>query len=191
MTTGEVLLRRWTRAEYDRLLEQGFFQPGERVELIDGAIVTMAPQRSGHAAGISLSQEALRVAFGPAFHVRVQLPLALGPVSEPEPDLAVVVGTPRDRAGASDDGGAGGRGGRHDARVRSGTKGAVYARAGIPEYWILNLAERVLEVRRGPAAAPDGSDRWEYREVRRYGPDEVVSPLAVPAARIRVRDLLP
>src|SRR5262245_14333663 len=76
--------------------EAGVFQPGERVELIDGEILEMAPQKSRHAAAVTLVGDALRIAYGSGFHLRIQLPLALDPYSEPEPDVAVIVGSPRD-----------------------------------------------------------------------------------------------
>ncbi|HEU4440022.1 MAG TPA: Uma2 family endonuclease, partial [Methylomirabilota bacterium] len=69
-------------------------------------------------------------------------------------------------------------------------KGSLYARAGIADYWIVDLAERRLEVYREPApdgAAPFG---WRYRSVIVPDREAVVSPLAAPAARVRVADLL-
>lgn len=70
-------------------------------------------------------------------------------------------------------------------------KGSLYARAHLPEYWIVNLVGRVLEVHRdiGPdAGAPYG---WAYRVVLTLGPEEHVTPLAAPSARILVADFLP
>jgi len=65
-------------------------------------------------------------------------------------------------------------------------KAKQYARAGIPDYWILNLPERVLEIRRDPDSGAE-----QYRQITRHGESETVSPLAAPAADILVRDLLP
>src|SRR5689334_11505584 len=93
---GAVEIRRWTRDEYQRLADIGLLSPDEHVELVDGEIVEVPPQRSRHAVGIRLAARALRAVFGPDFDVLVQLPLALGPRSQPEPDLAVVLGSPRD-----------------------------------------------------------------------------------------------
>jgi Uma2 family endonuclease len=70
-------------------------------------------------------------------------------------------------------------------------KESLYARAQLADYWIVNLVDRVLEVRREPgldAASPFG---WRYRSVGAFRPDASVSPLAAPGARIRVADLLP
>ncbi|MCI0636706.1 MAG: Uma2 family endonuclease, partial [Actinobacteria bacterium] len=143
--------RRWTRDEYYRMAETGILRPDDRVELIDGEILTKSPQRSVDATAVLLSQEALHAAFGAGFDVRPQLPLALGEASEPEPDLAVVPGVPRDYRES------------HPTTALlvvevaetslafdRGGKQALYARAGIPEYWIVDLVEGTLEVFRSP-----------------------------------------
>ena len=85
--------RRWTRVEYERLVELGVFQPGERLELIDGLLVVHEPQGSRHAGTIRRVLAALRRALGEAWQIDSQLPIALDDDSEPEPDVAVV---PRD-----------------------------------------------------------------------------------------------
>jgi len=77
------------------MIEAGIFGPEERVELIEGEIVEMSPEDPAHSVGIQLAAEALRLAFGTGFHIRVQLPMALDD-SEPEPDVAVVRGSIRD-----------------------------------------------------------------------------------------------
>src|SRR3989338_8439092 len=83
-------IRRWTRLEYDRLIDLGVFQPGERLELLDGLLVLREPRGSRHAGTIRRVVAALRRAFGDAWQVDSQLPIALDPDSEPEPDVAVV-----------------------------------------------------------------------------------------------------
>jgi len=70
-------------------------------------------------------------------------------------------------------------------------KSSLYARAGRPEYWIVNLVDRVLEVRREPAPSPSAPYGWDYRSVEMLGPGDRACPLAAPAARIAVADLLP
>ena len=187
-----VQLRRWTREEYDRMIDAGVLTTEDRVELVDGEIVTTTPQKSRHATAVSLAGRALQGAFGEHFVVRTQLPLAPDAISEPEPDLAVVVGSPRDYRDA------------HPAtavlivevadsslafdRTR---KAAVYARAGIADYWLLNLIDEVLEVHRQPEAAPDARHRWRYASVERYAAQDRVAPLAQPDRPIVVADLLP
>ncbi|HEX2644988.1 MAG TPA: Uma2 family endonuclease [Thermoanaerobaculia bacterium] len=175
----------WTREEYERTVEAGSFQPGDRFELVEGVVYDMAPQNSRHATAVRLLQKALDAVFGAGFDVRCQLPLALGADSEPEPDFAVVSGDPRDYRDSHPtravlaveiaDSSA-----FHD-RVR---KGRLYARSGIPEYWILNLIDGVLEVYREP-----GEDSYRSRVILR--PSETISPLARSQAAITVGDLIP
>jgi len=191
MSESAVRTRRWTRVEYDKLIDSGFLCPGDKIELLGGQLCVSEPQNSPHARAISLSLEAIQRALAPGWHVRVQLPIALDDESEPEPDLAVVAGGPRDYAD-------------HPSRpalvvevadsslaLDREHKGSLYARARLLEYWIVNLVDRVLEVYResGPdAGAPYG---WVYRVLLTLGPDERVTPLAAPSARILVADLLP
>jgi Uma2 family endonuclease len=92
----DVQTRRWKRLEYERLIECGIFQPGERLELIDGLLVLREPQKPPHAVAVQLVQAALRTAFGSGWDVRGQGPIALDDDSEPEPDVSVVPGGPRD-----------------------------------------------------------------------------------------------
>jgi Uma2 family endonuclease len=68
-----------------------------------------------------------------------------------------------------------------------GLKAGVFARAGIPEYWIVNLVDRVLEVYR----VPRRGRRAAYATVRVLTPRDAIAPLAAPRARIRVANLLP
>jgi Uma2 family endonuclease len=170
------------------MIDHGIFRPDDRLELIDGQLIVKEPQDSDHFTAILLVAETLRAAFGPGWLVRPQGPVALDERSEPEPDVSVVQGSPRDyREG-------------HPVRpvlvvevskTRLGfdraRKATLYARNGIEDYWIVNIVDRVLEVHREPA----GGRRWGYGSVRALGPDEYVAPLAAPTARILVADLLP
>jgi Uma2 family endonuclease len=184
--------RRWTRQEYDRMIEAGVLTPEDRVELIDGEILAMTPQGSAHATGVSLAQEALRTAFGRDVHIRTQLPLAFGAESEPEPDVAVVAGAVRDYRDAHP------QSALLVVEVADATlpydrdvKGSLYARARVPEYWLVNLAEAVVEVHRDPMVMPQGLFGWQYRTVDRFGPGDSMAPLSFPHASIAVADLLP
>lgn len=91
-----VRTRRWSRAEYERLIELGVFHEDEPIELLDGELVVREPKGSRHETAVGLVEDALRRAFGPGWLVRVGAPLALDDVSEPEPDVSVVRGARRD-----------------------------------------------------------------------------------------------
>jgi len=78
------------------MVETDVFQPEARLELLDGEIIEMSPQKSPHATAVSLITEALRGGFGTGFSIRGQMPLVLNDYSEPEPDVAVVKGNIRD-----------------------------------------------------------------------------------------------
>lgn len=174
-----------SRSEYERLAAKGAFHPDARVELLAGQIHAKMPQSSLHALAVRRCQEVLRQIFGDGYDVRPQLPLALSEDSEPEPDIAVVEGRYQDY---------------RDHHPRSavllveiadtslghdrGTKKDLYAAAGIPEYWLLNLTAHRLEVYREP-------DGVSYRSTRLLGPEDTISSLARPQAVVRVSDLLP
>jgi Uma2 family endonuclease len=191
MTHDDVTTRRWRRVEYDKLVELGMFD-GERLELLDGLLVVREPQKSYHATTVMQVGQVLEAAFGTGWHARVHAPIALDDDSEPEPDVAMVPGVPFDYltehptttplivevADSSL---------RLDRRFKTG----LYARARIPEYWIVNLVHRVLEVHREPQSAPDAEYGAAYRVVEALQPSAFVTPIAAPASRIAVADLLP
>jgi Uma2 family endonuclease len=191
MPLAPVRLRSWTRREYERLVELGVFHD-EAVELIGGQLVVAEPQDGPHATAVGLAQDALTAALPRGLLVRGQMPIALDDKSEPEPDVAVVPGTRRDYIAS------------HPARpvlaievadsrlaFDRGHKGSLYARAGIPDYWIVNLVERLLEIHRDPAPDPAAPFGWRYRSVERLAPPATAAPLAVPGVSIPVADLLP
>jgi len=184
--------RLWTREEYYKMAEANILAPDERVELIEGEILQMAPQGPSHSTGILTAQEALRTAFGSDFNVRPQLPLSSGLASEPEPDIAVVSGSLRDYRTA------------HPSTAllvvevsdttlafdRRG-KASLYARAGIQEYWVVNLPEQQVEVHRDPRPNPDMPLGYGYAQITFHKAGDAISPLATPDAAIPVADLLP
>jgi len=192
MSIAHAQVRLWTRQEYERMAAQGLFAPEERVELIEGEIVAMTPQGSLHMTAIMLVQGALQRLFHIGYIVTTQLPLALGLRSMPEPDCAVLPGSPRDYRAAYPTTAV------LVVEVAETTlqfdrieKGSLYAAGGVLDYWIVNLVDRVLEVYRDPgpqAGAPFGH---AYRTSLRLGPGDRVAPLAAPQAPIAVADLLP
>ena len=184
---SEVETRRLRRVEYEQLVEMGLFA-GERLELLDGLLVVREPQHSSHVTSVRLVQRALERAFGSGWEVRALMPFALDENSEPEPDVLVVPGTIRDYATA------------HPSQcvllveVADSSllfdrrkKAILYARAGVAEYWIVNLRDRALEVYRGPRRL----GRARYARVRVLRPPATVTPLARPGVKIPVADLLP
>jgi Uma2 family endonuclease len=191
MTQTPLTLRRWQRAEYERLVDLGLFQ-GEPLELIGGQLVVAEPQGAYHAAAITRADYALRAVIPPGWIVRLQAPVSLDDDSEPEPDLVVVRGRPGDYQDA------------HPARVELAVevaesslafdrerKGSLYARAGIQDYWIVNLVDRALEVYRDPEPDPSADYGWRYRSVTLLRPPGLVVPVAFTSSPIAVADLLP
>jgi Uma2 family endonuclease len=187
-----VTIRRFKRVEYERLTELGVFKPGERLELLDGLLVVREPQATPHATAVRLALAALRAAFGASWLVETQLPIALDDTSEPEPDVSVVPGDARSYREAHPS---------HPVLVVEVAdtslgedrtlKGGLYARATIPDFWIVNLLDRVLEVYREPVPADAAPFGWRYASVLVVRPPDSVTPLAAPHARLAVASLLP
>jgi Uma2 family endonuclease len=187
-----IRTKRWTRLEYERLIDLGAFRPDDRLELLGGQLVVREPQGHLHSTGIRLAARALRAAFGPSWNIDAQLPVSLDDESEPEPDVTVVGGGPRDYVAS------------HPTRpvlvvevaltslaLDRGEKASLYARAGLADYWIVNLVDNVLEVYRDPESDRDAPSGWRYRSVRTLRTGDRVTPLAAPDAEIPVSDLLP
>jgi Uma2 family endonuclease len=169
------------RSEYDQMIGLGLFQ-NERVELIRGVLVKMSPQYAPHASTVQKLNELLLPRLLGRLSVRVQLPLALSEDSEPEPDLAVVpLG--------------------HYATAHPSTalwiievsesslktdrlKAALYATAGIAEYWLVNLDARVVEVYSSPVGG-------RYSDVRTLRAGDTLRPAALPDLAITVAEILP
>jgi Uma2 family endonuclease len=185
-----LTLRRWTRAEYDRLVDLGVLH-GEPVELVGGQLVVAEPQGSYHASALGTAGDALRAVLPQGWLVRIQMPLALDDESEPEPDLAVVPGAWANyRAGHPSRPALVVEVAESSLAFDREDKGSLYARGGVRDYWIVNLVDRALEVYRDPGPDPAAPYGWRYRVVERLGPAASVSPLALPAVRIAVNDLL-
>lgn len=183
-----VQAKRWTREEYDRMVDLGLLAPDSHVQLIEGEILEMAPPGAPHSTAVGLVQDALEAAFaGANFQVRVQQPVRIGTDSEPEPDVAVVKGRRLDyleiHPGA-DDVALAVEVADTSIDLDRRRKARLYARAGIPEYWIVALPERILEVFTGPGAA--GYERHVVLQ-----PGDAVIPTAKADVKIDVASLLP
>lgn len=176
--------RRITVEEYHRMTEAGILDEDEHVELIEGFLVAVTPQGIAHARVIQRLNGLLVRAVGQDLVVRPQLPLTLVD-SEPEPDLAVV----RAEEAQSGD--------RHphtallvvevagdSLLLDRGPKAALYARAGVPEYWIVNLGESAVEVRRTPDPAAG-----TYRETSVVPAGRTIVAAGVPGLTIDVAGL--
>ena len=134
---------------------------------------------------------ARRAAARGAMHL-VLLPLALDEDSEPEPDVAVVPRDPR----AYRDGHPTGAAliveiADASYRIDHAYKASLYARAGVPEYWIVDLARETLEVHREPQAVMSAPPGWRYLSLEVLRPPATISSLLAPTTSIPVADLLP
>jgi len=181
--------RRWTRAEYDRLVGLGLFE-GESIELIGGQLLVAEPRSPEHASAIGQIYPLLHRLLPAGWIVRSQTPIALDDESEPEPDLAVVPGTHADYLREHP---------RRPALVIEvahtslafdrGPKASLYARGAVEDYWIANVTEHALEIHRDPVRHPGTPYGWRYRSVERLTAPAVVTPLALPSLRIPVAAL--
>lgn len=178
---------RYTAEQYFGLVEQGVLREDDRVELLDGVIVAMSPSGPRHASAISRILRAFFSAVGDRGCVRSQAPLIAGALSVPEPDVAVLAGSVADYDRAHPTAALivveASESSLPQDRI---TKARIYAAAGIPEYWTVNLREGCLEMLR----APD-SKTGAYRERRVLHRGDVVELFALPDVAIAVDDLLP
>lgn len=182
----ELKRYRFTTAEYDRLGQAGVLGEDDRVELIEGEILEMSPIGRIHASRVDRLNRVFNRGVGDAAIIRIQNPIVLGDHSEPEPDLALL----RPRADFYAE--------QHpteedvllvievaDSSVEYDRqiKAPLYARNGIPEFWLLDLGRDHLVVYRDPTG-----DGYATTRVVRRG--EAISPLAFPHLVIPVADIL-
>jgi Uma2 family endonuclease len=178
---------RLTSARYFALVADGTLGPDDRVELLEGVVVTMAPENARHASATRRVARALARAVGDGACVSEQHPLVLAGDSAPQPDVAVLPGRLEDYDTVHP------RSALLVVEVADSslaqdrlTKTGLYAAAGVPEYWIVNLRDEQVEVHRAPDA---GTAR--YAEQRVLGRGDVVRSDALPGAAVAVDDLLP
>ena len=183
-------LHRWSRDTYERLIDGGFLDEDDPIELLDGLLLVKEPQHSPHRTAVILTAKALERAFGEGWFVQVQSPIALDARSMPEPDVCVVRGAPRDYLTHPERPALIVEVAYSGLRLARGRKAVAYARAGIADYWIVNLVDRVLEVYREPAPPGPERPRWGYAAVLTLRDDAGIEPLAARTA-VRVADLLP
>ncbi|TYQ28959.1 Uma2 family endonuclease [Pseudanabaena sp. UWO311] len=157
----ESQIHLWSCADYHQMIEAGVLDEDDRVELLEGKIVCMSPQRPFHAASVQLSSRLLFKLLGARAEIRIQLPVTLGNDSEPEPDIAVVRFENHEYSF------------RHPEvsdiylliEVADWTiskdrkqKARIYGKHQVLEYWILDLQKRQVYIFRQPE---DGSYREE------------------------------
>lgn len=180
---------KFSREAYREMAQLGLFE-GKRVELIEGEVIEMSPVVPKHFASSNKSQRLFTERFGNRYLVRYQGPLSLG-ASEPEPDIAVVEG---DDATYAD---------HHPTTALlvvefSDTsleydrreKQSLYAKGGIPEYWIVNLQANTLEVYREPIPHAELPFGYGYRVRLLLDSHEQIAPLFAPEQPITVSEMI-
>ncbi|CAN5185298.1 Uma2 family endonuclease [soil metagenome] len=177
--------------EYYQIAERGIFD-NARVELIEGEIVAKPSLTPPEAVTISLTNDALQKTFGKNFVCNIRLPLRLGKFSEPEPEIYVRKGKVRDFINSHP------RTAELTVEVSEqisdyfrNRKASLYAKFAIKEYWIVNIKDRCLEIRRCPIEDKTAFYGFRYTEILIFTEKDEVSPLAAPEAKIKVADLLP
>jgi Uma2 family endonuclease len=178
--------RRFNVDEYYAMARAGILSERDRVELIEGEIVTMSPIGVAHAAAVDRAAQTLMRSVAGRSIVRVQNPIRVDTFSEPQPDLTLL--RPREdfyrtaHPGPADillvieiaDASL-----RYDRHI----KAPLYARHGIVEYWLVDLAAGTVT----SYTSPDGAT---YRAVAVHARGEMLTPIALPDCTLTVDDLL-
>jgi Uma2 family endonuclease len=181
----ECARRRFTAVEYMRMAEAGILGEDERIELIRGEILTMAPIGPRHCAFVDALNYRLVTALGERAWVRVQGTVWLFADTMPEPDLCVFRRGDRDYRNAhptpqdmllvievADS----------SLAYDRGRKAALYAEAGIPDYWVVDATAEAIEIHREP-------ERGRYGQVTRLSGDATVRPVAFPDVLLPLREI--
>lgn len=182
----DALPRHRLRVEdFHRVAEAGVFHEDERVELIEGDIIDMAPIGSAHAGAVKRLGNLIKLAVGPTAIVSVQDPVVLGSYSEPRPDVAVL--RPRDDFYSASHPGAEAvllivevaeQSLRYDREIKI----PLYARHGVPEVWLVDLVNKQLVIHRLPS--PEG-----YRSINAAMALTRVTVEAIPGVELDLQNL--
>lgn len=190
MKTAVAKQVRFTVADYFRMSEAGLFD-NRRVELVNGRVIEVPAQANPHRTAITKVSHLLLRRFGPKDWVVIQGTLLLPPYGAPDPDFHVFDVPP----------------GTPDAKLPkpmlvievsdttylkdSTLKLRAYARAGLPDYWIVNLPERRVEVYRDPEQVPGPPQRWRYKTITHHTSGQGVAVLQRPSVVLDVDAMLP
>ncbi|XPM60453.2 MAG: Uma2 family endonuclease [Leptolyngbya sp. IPPAS B-1204] len=185
-SVSNLPLKHWSVDEYHRLIAVGILTSDDHVELLDGQIVEMVPQDPPHASNTSSFGNEFVLLFAGKAWIRTQLPLTIAPDSEPEPDIAVVHLDPnryRDRHPKPEDVFLLIEIADTTLNQDRNRKAKIYAQAGIPEYWIVNLKQRQVIVYRHPQG-----DSYQSEQILEA--TDAIAPLAFPEIRIELQTIL-
>lgn len=178
--------RPFTRSEYYLMAKSGVFGPEERVELIEGDILTKAPIGPSHNYGVYILSNIIRTTFDAGYMVCIQSSLSLTDNNEPQPDIMVVLDKGLEYSKRNPNASEAvlvieiaESTLEYDRKIKAG----LYAKAGIPEYWIVNLVNRNLEVYRNPNGA-------SYESVQVYEIGQSIQPLRSPGISIPIADFI-
>lgn len=186
MTKTLITPRAFTVDEYYRMAQVGILGPEERVELLEGRIFALPPKTPPHASTVTMMNQLFHQNLGGTAIVSVHNPVRLDRYSEPEPDVSLL--EPREDFYAS----------RHPgpddalllvevadttADSERSVKIPLYAGAGIPEVWLVNLPAGRIEVYRKPGGGA-------YAEVTSVSRSKTLTPLLLPDAQLSVADVL-
>jgi Uma2 family endonuclease len=180
-----------TYAEYRQLDRPGEFADQPTL-LLDGEVIQRPLPSPPHNCAVSLTDYVLKPLFGPGHWVRIHMSLPVGDYNDPTPDVAVMAGSPRDYATTAP------RTAVMVVEVSDGTwetdtqtKPFLYAAAGVPEYWVIDVNDPRLLVFRDPVADATAPRGFRYATTQTLTAADTVSPTAMPTAVIRVAELLP
>ena len=182
-----IKVRQWTVSDYRRMLDAGILVEDDQVELLNGQITLMSPQRPPHTTATKRAYDYLKPLLLGKADVRSQSPITLNSYSEPEPDIAVVA---IDNFEYSD---------RHpspneifllievaDSTLARdlGEKVSAYAQANIQDYWVVNVRERIVHIFRHPLG-----DTYQQKQILEE--NDECSLLVFPDINVLISRLLP
>jgi Uma2 family endonuclease len=181
---------RWSIDEYRELDKTGLFHD-KKTMLLHGEVFVMGLPSGPHDMALNLTQDYLRSIIPAGHHIRNQQGFDIGTDNDPGPDLAVVPGSIRDYPAAPTSAILIVEIANTSLVTDTTTKVELYALAHVPEYWVIDVVNRELQVFRDPVAKPLGRGANAYRNTQTLGENESVSPLFAPTTTVKVSDLLP